>query len=316
MILNERSLRMVVVLSEELHFGRAAQKLHLSQPALSGTLKSLENELGTMLFLRTSRNVVPTAAGNVLATEARRLLEDGRRTLALVRNCRSDLAGPLRVGFSSAANLRWVGSLIARTRTEGMGSGEVEFISMESNALMEELATGNVQAAIVAGCLRTNEALELTRIGLFREPFAAAMGSDHPLAGAGTIDTGTLRDVPLVWLRRGSDPVLEQIFTEFCAAYEFRPNIAQEVRNFPEALAFARQGVGIALVPRWMKGDAPGSVVFREVAQELYLEHSLAFHAKRGAEILRRFLPVARTHRPELFDQQSGSIRPEETINS
>ena len=85
MILNERILRLIVTLAEELHFGRAAATLHVSQSALSGTVKSLEDDLGVRLFSRTSRSVELTEAGRVFVAEAGRLITQNERVVALVR---------------------------------------------------------------------------------------------------------------------------------------------------------------------------------------------------------------------------------------
>ncbi len=84
MILNERVLRLIVTLAEELHFGHAAARLHVSQPALSGTVKSLASDLGVRLFNRTSRSVELTEAGHILVAEARRLIQENDRPVSLV----------------------------------------------------------------------------------------------------------------------------------------------------------------------------------------------------------------------------------------
>src|SRR6516225_9151263 len=99
MILNERVLKVVITLADELHFGNAAESLHVSQPALSGTIKNVEDHLGVRLFSRTSRSVNLTDAGKIFVTEARRLIREGERVVGLVRDT-ADVEGPLLVGYA------------------------------------------------------------------------------------------------------------------------------------------------------------------------------------------------------------------------
>src|SRR5258708_31182390 len=151
MILNERILRMIVTLAEELHFGRAAATLHVSQPALSGTLKSLERDLGVRLFRRTSRNVELPEAGRVLAAEAGRLIDESERAVALVRGSSSDALGPLRIGYPASMNLHWLGGLICHARNDGFPAADLQFISSEATSLQDKLVKRTLSAAFFAG---------------------------------------------------------------------------------------------------------------------------------------------------------------------
>ena len=140
MFLNERILRVAVTLAEELHFGRAATKLHLSQPALSGTIKNLERELGVCLFKRTNRNVQLTAAGRVFVSEAQRLTDEAKAAMALVIRTSAESVGPLRVGYPASVNLRWLWSLIRNSR-EYFGS-EIQFFGAEAVEIREAYLGG------------------------------------------------------------------------------------------------------------------------------------------------------------------------------
>jgi len=139
LILNERILRITVALAEELHFGRAAARLHVSQSALSGAVKNLERDLGVRLFTRTSRHVELTEAGRVLAEEARHLIEEGERTVALVRRSSSDVLGPLCLGYPESIDLRWLCSLLNHARTDTRLAVDLECVSTPANALPYEL---------------------------------------------------------------------------------------------------------------------------------------------------------------------------------
>lgn len=276
MIPNERTIRLIVTLAEELHFGRAAAMLHVSQPALSSTVKNLELDLGVRLFRRNSRNVELTEAGRVFVAEAGRLIQEGERVIALVRRSSADIPGPLRIGYPASMNLRWLGALICRARREGFLSAEIQFISSEAVHLREDLLKQTLHCAFFAGQLRDSD---LSCVTLSREVLSVAVCSGHSLARAAFVRIDQVRDEPVVWLRRDADPLLYDSFMALCSAQSYQPRVVQEVRTFYECLQFAREGVGITFLPSSMKSSECGDAVsFVCVAEDaLYVEYTLAY---------------------------------------
>src|SRR6185503_5594599 len=132
MILNDRILRLILVLADELHFGRTSARLHLSQPALSGIVKTLERDLGVCIFKRTSRSVQLTGAGHVLVLEAQHLLDEAERALALIRASSSEILGPIRIGYLSSINLQWLATLVSRARRADFAAARFQFIGVEA----------------------------------------------------------------------------------------------------------------------------------------------------------------------------------------
>lgn len=292
MILNERVLRLMVTLAKELHFGRAAAALHVSQPALSGTVKSLERDLGVRLFKRTSRNVELTEAGCVFVAEAARLLQEGDRAVALVRRSSSGVSGPLQIGYPATMNPRWLGALIAHARRVGLPSADLQFVSADPVNLQEDLVKRTLHAAFLVG--KPGDP-ELRSAPLFRENYAVVLGPRHPLACSASLSLERLQDEPVVWLRRDVNPILHDRFMTLCSAQGFRPRIVQEVRTFYECLQFAREGVGITFLPPFMRwGDADGEVAFvRLLEGGLQVEYTLAWcrdSASHGVDRFVRFV--------------------------
>lgn len=296
MIINERILRLIVTLSEELHFGRAAAALHLSQPALSGTLKSLERDLRVRIFHRTSRNVELTEAGRVLVAEARRLIQESERAVSLVRGCSPEVLGPLRIGYPATMNIHWMAALVAHARN-GFPAPGVEFVSSEAAGLRDELAKRTLQAAFFAGAPRDPD---FHSVKLFREDFCAVAASNRPLDRYAPLELFRLRDEPVVWLCREADPFLYDSFMDLCAVQGYRPMIAQQVRTFGECLQFAREGLGITFLPYSMmpaRGD--DSVKFISMAQgALHVQYTLAWIKSSGADRVDRFIKFAQERVP------------------
>jgi DNA-binding transcriptional LysR family regulator len=308
MIFNERILRLVVTLAEDLHFGRASARLHVSQPALSGTLKNLERDLGVQLFKRSTRSVELTEAGQVFVAEARRLLEEGERAIGLVRGSASDKLGPLRIGYPSAINLRWLGSLMAAEQAEPI---ELRFVSTEAMYLHDDLVKGALHASFFVGWF-CHPVPDLESVTLFREPFRLVVKTQHALAQSEAVDFTQLKDEPVVWLSRESNPNLHDCFIAACDARGYRPRIAQEVRSYHECLEFAREGVGVTFLPSFMQTYRDDSLAFiRLPDKSLYAEYRLATRRKAPSEEIERFVAFVREHVRNMSARyKSGPARP------
>jgi len=293
MVLDERILRRILTLAEEMHFGRAAAILHVSQPALSGTVKSLERDLGVRLFTRTSRKVELTDAGLIFVAEARRLVQESERAVALVRRSSRDALGPVRIGYAASIDPGWLGSLIAYLRAHALPGTPLEFISAEARDLHGELIKGTLHAAFLSGPSFDNN---LPSIPLFREPFAAVLPSGHPLARSEPLHLHRLRGEPVVWLRRDLNRALHASFTGLCASHGYTPKIAQEVRTFYECVQFVQAGLGISFVPPAMNREWNRQhVAFRRLSEDaVYMEHTLVFRDAGAATAVEPFVSLVR----------------------
>jgi DNA-binding transcriptional LysR family regulator len=287
MILNERIVRLAV-LADELHFGRAARRLHVTQPALSASLKGLEREIGARLFRRTSRRVELTPAGNLLAAEARRLMEESARAIALVRGCGSEIVGPVRIGYPNTINPEWLGELIAGARRNGFAQRELEFVGLGESAIVEGLAKGSLHASFLTGMLRAGDLPGFQYARLVREPFRIALHSGHVLAGRCEVGFDDIRDEPVVWLSPDDNALLHARFISACAARDYQPAIAQEAGSFHECAQFARAGVGIAFVPAFAD---PWTIALRDAP---HIDYTLAYPGDNSAPAIGRFVRFIR----------------------
>jgi len=295
MILNEHILRLFVKLAEELHFGRAAAMLHLSQSALSGTIKGLERDLGVRLLERTSRHVELTEAGRVFVIEARRLIREGERAIGRVRRNVPDALGPMRVGYPPSTDVRWLCGLIAQLRSEGLTTLEFQFVSAEAVDLQDGLIKRTLHAALLPDEFRDTR---FRTVHLLREPLALVAHAKHWAAHAGSLTLDQLKDEPMVWLRRDLNPLLYTGFAAQCSSLGYHPSIVQEVRSFHECAEFAREAIGITFLPLAMQSQyAREPIRFVKVPGDpLYLNQTLAFG--RGAQLgnFHRFIELVRDY--------------------
>lgn len=238
-----RSLHYFTVVAEELNITRAAERLNMSQPPLSGQIRNLEEELGVKLFIRGKRHLTITEAGALLYRRAKQLLELSDQTRQEIRSMEG-LSGDLNIslveGRAPFLLARWIAGFRAEFPQVGIhlwnGSGD---------EVMERLHRGLADLALVAAPYDP-ELLDGFSVG--REPWVAVMSKDHPLAAeeGDFLPLSKLADQPLFIPNRRSRA--DSIRTWF-AELGSEPCIAGDLSNYIDAVALAEQNAGICIYP-------------------------------------------------------------------
>lgn len=250
-----RALRSFVVLANQLHFGRAADLLHLSQPALSKQIRKLEEEIGAPLFYRDPTGTSLSAAGAVLARDAGDLLTRyGEALLRAQRAGRGEI-GTLNIGFG-IATYELVPRIIVRFRAR-YPEIHVSLRDMPSAEQIEDLRGGRLDV----GFIRLPAPHDLAAHPATTDRLILAL----PSTTRGVRTVADLQGQPFVLLNRErTQSVFDQVMA-VCAAFRVTPSIAQEVAEFPTALALVASGVGVSLVPRSARrDDLP--IIYQEIA--------------------------------------------------
>lgn len=190
-----RALRSFVTVAEELHFGRAAVRLHISQPSLSVQIRKLEHLLGARLFERTSRHVELTAVGTVLLEESHRLLTGADRLVDATREAALGVRGTLVVGFQANAAAELTPKILTAFQTRHPRV-QVEMRSHDFADPTVGLANGSVDVAFVRPPLLVHDWLHVET--LFVEPRLVVTSSDSPLAARTRVDIGDVVDEAFV----------------------------------------------------------------------------------------------------------------------
>jgi DNA-binding transcriptional LysR family regulator len=243
-----RHLRYFAVLAEELHFGRAAARLSITQPPLSFNIKQLEEELGVQLFYRDNKRVTLTQAGEALQREATNVLNHAQRAAALARSIGGGGAGRLDVGFSSSMLYMDLAGLLERFRRS---APDIE-IGLHELGLPEQL-DALVQGRLDAGFV-DSVALPEGFAGklLFREPYVCCVAVSHRLSQAAAIELSELADEPFIYFRREGSPVSYDQVMRMCGEAGFAPRIVHAVRHWLTIVAMVGENAGVALVPARM----------------------------------------------------------------
>jgi DNA-binding transcriptional LysR family regulator len=286
-----RHLRYFLAVAEELHFGRAAARLHVSQPPLSQQVRNLESELGVELFARTRRRVRLTEAGRAFADEARVLLGRLGQAVETARRVAHGETGALAVGFIASATFGVLPEIYRRFRAR---HPEVELVLSElsTSEQVEALRAGTIQVGMARPPL-PGDGLATESLG--DEPLVCALPAGHRLAARGALPLRTLGAEPFVLFPRQPRPGWIDVVLEACRRAGFRPAVVQEVLELSTAVALVGAGVGVALVPAAAQALRLHGVVYRPLQPPVPTTRLVAVRRAEGAPpAALRFLEVAR----------------------
>jgi DNA-binding transcriptional LysR family regulator len=260
-----RRLRYFVAVAEELNFRRAAERLHIAQPALSQQIQKLELELGVQLLNRSRRTVSLTPAGLVLLEDARRLLQDAETAARAAAEADAGTGGKLRVGHLADAVPAILPRAIARFATRHPGV-HVRPETVQARRAIEDVRSGRLDVAVV-GLPAPTQGLNVTSLGL--EGAVAAVAGRHPLSGRAAIPMASLAETELILLPRSTNPAFHDAVLASCRDAAIAPELIETAEPKVElALLMVASGTGIAVMPASAAEHyaIPG-VVFRPLEQ-------------------------------------------------
>lgn len=243
-MIDPRKLGAFVVVAEELHFGRAADRLIVAQPALSQTIKALEADVGVRLFDRSTRRVELTPAGARFLDRARTILKTIDEALDEARRIDSGEEGALRLGFIGSASF---GLMPALARALGEELPRLQ-LDLTGDLLSSQVAMRLADGSLDVGILRPVELAPGLRSRVLRsEPLVAALPTGH--AASAPVALADLAGEPFV-AYPASTSAMATALAEACRAAGFTPRIRAEVRETATLVAFVASGLGVALVPQ------------------------------------------------------------------
>jgi DNA-binding transcriptional LysR family regulator len=288
-----RHLRYFVTVAEELHFGRAAARLHLSQPPLSMQVKALEAELGTRLLARTQRKVELTAAGEVFLRDAREILQRVEQAAGAARRAARGEIGALAVGFVTIADYNVLPSVLSAFRARNPAVG-LTLREATTDVQLRDLAGEHLDVGFVLPPVGDQR---ICLLPLLREPLVAALPQHHPLARArGPLGLARLKDTPFILFPRHMAPGLYDDVVSFCRRAGFNPRVEQEAIQMQTIVSLVSAGLGAALIPASMRNLGRTGVVYRPLRETSPLtEIALAWRQGDEQPALTRFLEAVRS---------------------
>lgn len=253
-----RHLRYFLMLAEELHFGRAAQRLSISQPPLSLNIQHLEASVGAQLFNRNSRGVQLTAAGLAFVPAARALIEQAGAAAREARDVAEGQSGQLRIGFPGTMLYCGLPQILSRFQTSHprlrLVLRELSSSEQLSELLRDQLDVGFVHTPRVpAG---------YDQVLVVSQPLVACLPADHALAGQTSLRLHELSRQDLVVVSRSVSPDYHERILSLCEHAGWMPPVVHELRHWLSVVSLVSQGLGVALVPQALQQSALAGAVF------------------------------------------------------
>ncbi|MFD7293166.1 LysR substrate-binding domain-containing protein [Streptomyces sp. NPDC059897] len=281
-----------VAVAEELHFGRAAERLHIAQSPLSQQIKLLERDLGVKLFDRTTRTVRLTSAGQALVEPARKLLADASSVRRTVRAAHLGEVGRVSVGFAGASSYAAL-PLLTRAVTSQLPGIELVLEGQTySGEALRRVTDGTLDLGFVALPVRRGITARVVRM----ERLVLALPDSHPLADHAEVPVRALADEPIVTFPLSRESAVRDAMVQACHDAGFAPRIAQEAPDSYNMLALVGAGVGVAVVVESARNIHLEHVVFRPLAGDEVpvLPIALGWRSGNPSAALQAVLRVAR----------------------
>jgi DNA-binding transcriptional LysR family regulator len=285
-----RHLRYFVGVGEEQHFGRAAQRLRVAQPALSRQIQDLEQEVGFKLFDRLPRGVKLSAAGKLFLEDARRILRDVNEAAARAARVARGQSGTLRVGFTESATWRGVVPDSFRRFREMQPDAELQLQPAPSLVQLEAVRSGGLDAGFVFNMPKADPVLD--RLSVAVQPIELAMPTDHRLTKLKQIRLRDLASTSFIWFPRREAPALYDRLMHACFRGGLKsPRVVQEGVDEATILSLVATGLGVGWVLGTARWRCPKSVVITSVIDlNLPQELSLAWRKDNKSPLLASFL--------------------------
>lgn len=293
------------VLVEELHFSRAAARLHLTQPALSHQIKKLEQQIGCALLLRSPHKVTLTEAGMILARELGAALSHANRAVQLAQDAARGDAGALAIGYCelpAAGNMMG----IIRRYTQLYPGVELTLRNITTIEQAVELTAGSIDVGFLHPPL---DAPQLVLRPAGEEWIVAALHADHVLASRPVLKLVELMSERLIVCAEALGPVMYNSILAACGKAGFQPKLREEMFRWHSMLDQAASGLGVAFVPESLAGSTHAKLIFRPVEDlNVKLQTSIATAGEPTRPSVIRFLAIATSRLNG--DGQEGSLSP------
>lgn len=257
-------LRCFVAVAEELHFGRAAARLHMTQPPLSRQIQLLERSLGCDLFLRTSRSVLLTEAGTSFRPEAERILRLLENAQNRTRSVASGRSGTLRCGFTAATAYRFLPELIRAVKAQ-IPEASLDLHEMVSGQQIEALDAGEIDLGLLRPPI--DQSQFNSRL-VAREQLVLAVPAGHVLAQGSLADWQDLNGMDFIMYDNHHAKYFNNLLVTCIASEQVEPKVVQRLTQIHSILSLVRAGVGVAVVPESAKLLGTADVEYRSFSPE------------------------------------------------
>ena len=288
-----RHLRYFVTVAEELHFGRAAERLGIQQPPLSQQIQALERELGTRLFERGSRKVALTDVGALFLVEARATLAQAERAIAVVRRANEGEIGEIRLGFTASLPFTAVMPQVIYAFRQRFPGVHLKLVGMMTRGQLAALTAHEIDLAFIRSPFAPIPP-EVTALTVMSDRLMLVSRAEHPLAALPAVPVSALAREPFVMFEHDVGTGIRDQIVALCADHGFGPIVVQEAREAPTLIGLVAAGLGVTILPDSLRRIQIEGVVFRPLASAQAASTILLAHRRdETAGAVRAFVKLA-----------------------
>jgi DNA-binding transcriptional LysR family regulator len=296
--LDLKRIRYFMAVADQLHFGRAAERMNVVQPAISQQIKRLEEELGVTLFLRSGNEVRLTEAGRQMLPECSRLLDQADEVARVARAAAAGTRGKIRFGYVDNSIFSLLPPLIREFRHR-FPDVDMVLETMIRAQQSETLLDHRLDIALMPGPAPQGD---FDSEMFVSEQLVVALPARHPLADVGSLSLGALASEPFVLFPTTMRSRLLEIILAACATASFTPRVVQEAAQIHTLVALVDAGLGITLLPPWAATGNGGQVVFRELVNPApTYDLMMVWGRNERNALISGLLDVARDIAPDLL---------------
>ncbi len=256
-----RHLRYFSTVATELHFGNAAEKLHISQPPLSKQIQDLEAELGFELFARTKRSVALTPAGQAFLVEVNQIFQQLDRAIDIGRKTQRGELGQISIGFVGSATYNIL-PVILRQFRDRYPNVQIELHELTTDRQLIWLHEGRIDIGLIRPPIIDRD---LGSQVVFQESLVVALPMNHHLATADTIDLKVLATESFILFPRQLAPGLYDPIIAICQAAGFSPQVVQECIQMQTIISLVSANMGISILPESIQEAQRQGVVYKPI---------------------------------------------------
>ena len=284
-----RQLRYFVAVAEDLHFGHAAQRLRIAQPALSRQIQALEKELLVQLLFRNRRRVQITPAGQVFLDRARLILTRTEEAVLAAQRAGGGVSGTLNLGFVGSATYDVLPSVLRAFR-QSAPHVDLTLSEMTVHAQIEALTEKRIDIGLLRLPVKTDGLVFRT---ISREPLYVALPGLHRLARSSALHLSALAEEPFVLYPDHPRPSWTEFVIGLCQEAGFRPIVVQRTVEIQTTLSLVAAGIGVSIVPKCIGNIQRKDVVFRRLTGVRARTELLAAYRERDpSPVVQTFLKV------------------------
>ncbi|MEH2322527.1 MAG: LysR substrate-binding domain-containing protein [Nostoc sp.] len=286
-----RHLRYFVTLAEELHFGRAAERLHIAQPPLSQQIRQLEKELGFELFHRTKRKVQLTEAGQVFLGEVQQIMRQLQQAIQVGQQASRGEIGQLVVGFVSSTAYNILPNIL-RTFRGSVPGVRIELHELTTDQQLEWLREGRMDIGFLRPPVEENRFNWET---IFQESLMVALPEGHLLASQSEVSWRSLTNEPFILFPRILAPGLYDLIISLCQQAGFSPKVAQEAIQMQTIVSLVAAEMGVAIVPASLQNLQRIGVVYQTLEEHTpKVGIAMIWRKNETSPTVQRFLEIVR----------------------